>query len=180
MLLQPILQIHVLHPTGGQDLFPLPIHPRYHRIILVDVQRHVAAGTCTCFIFHATLSLGLLLGRGFSGRELHTPIRARGPDENPPGDQVTPRAEILTLSHRQRRSAQMLRAPDGIPGTTSPSGYHPPRPNPSYILVTPAPIGRLRRATAAAIEWKKRFQGQGSCSNQRRLSQNASWLRQIV
>src|SRR5512137_2102244 len=136
MLLQPILQIHVLHPTGGQDLFPLPIHPRYHRIILVDVQRHVAAGTCTCFIFHATLSLGLLLGRGFSGRELHTPIRARGPDENPPGDQVTPRAEILTLSHRQRRSAQMLRAPDGIPGTTSPSGYHPPRPNPSYILVT--------------------------------------------
>jgi hypothetical protein len=52
--------------------------------------------------------IGLWLGRGFSGRELHTPIRALGPDENPPGDQVTPRAEITGLSHRPRQSAQML------------------------------------------------------------------------
>ena len=119
MLDRPTLQIHVLHPTGGQDLFPVPVHPRHHRIILVDVQRNVTAGTCTRIIFHATLSLVVRLGRGFLGKELYTPIRARSPDENPPGNQVTPRAEITGLSHRQRRFAQML-----LPRMASPVLHH--------------------------------------------------------
>ena len=77
------------------------------------------------------------MGRGFSDKELHTPIRARSPDEYPPGNQVTPRAEISTLSHRRRRSAQMLLPRLASPArsfTTQDTTRHAP---PKYILVTP-------------------------------------------
>jgi len=50
----------------------------------MDVQSNVPARACTWIIFQATLSLGLWLGRGFSGMELYTPLQARSPDEYPP------------------------------------------------------------------------------------------------
>jgi len=75
------------------------------------------------------------LGRGFSGMELHTPIRARSPDEYPPGNQVTPRAEIASLSHRRHRSALMLlpRMASPVRCRTKDTTRHAP---PKYILVT--------------------------------------------
>jgi hypothetical protein len=45
MLCQPIFQVKMLHPTDWQNLFPIPVHTPYHRVMLVNVQCNVAAMT---------------------------------------------------------------------------------------------------------------------------------------
>lgn len=63
--------------------------------MLVNVQRYIPPqASCISISIHATLSLVGRLGRGFSGGEGYTPIRAQSPDEIPPGNQVTTREEV--------------------------------------------------------------------------------------
>src|SRR6266508_5244604 len=104
VLLQPPFQICVLHSHRLKHYSSLSSHTCHHTIVLMNVQCYIPSCTsCISVFIHARLSLSLREGRGFSPAPCRRHRRAVNdthrfglfvPDEDPPGNQVTPRVEV--------------------------------------------------------------------------------------